>query len=169
MLSLLFELFIGLLKFLLPYLQFGGQLLRLLQKTLGLHRGLDTVQNDADRRRELIEKRHLQVRERANRSNFDNRFDLPLEEHGKHNDVFRCNLENARADRHDVRRDVGNEQPFLFQGPIGEFPGPKLQEEITCAGRGRLLKIILGSGSRLERLLRLITLRVRVPVHDYVA
>ena len=48
LLRLLFKLFVGLLKLLLSYLQFGGQLLRLLQQALGLHRGLDTVQHDAD-------------------------------------------------------------------------------------------------------------------------
>ena len=59
LLSLLLKLFIGLLKFRLSDLQFGGQLLRLLQQALGLHRGLDTVQHDADTRRELIEKRRF--------------------------------------------------------------------------------------------------------------
>ena len=48
LLGLLFELFVGLLQFLLLGLQFAGELLRLLQQAFGLHRGLDRVEHDAD-------------------------------------------------------------------------------------------------------------------------
>ena len=42
------ELLISLLQFRLLSLQFPGKLLRLLEQCLRLHRGLDTVQHDAD-------------------------------------------------------------------------------------------------------------------------
>ena len=118
LLSLLFQLFIGLLKFRLPYLQLGGQLLRLFQQALRLHRGLNAVQHYADTGRELIEEGHLQVRECVDRSNFDHRPDLLLEQHGKHNDVLRRRLEKAGADRHDIRRHVGDQQPFCIRSAL---------------------------------------------------
>ncbi len=48
LLRLLRELFVGLLQFLLLRLQFGGELLRLLQQAFSLHRGFDGVEHDAD-------------------------------------------------------------------------------------------------------------------------
>ena len=48
LLGLLLELLVGLLQFLLLGLQFAGELLRLLEQALGLHRGLDRVEHDAD-------------------------------------------------------------------------------------------------------------------------
>ena len=65
LLGLLFELFVGLLQFLLLGLQFAGELLRLLQQAFGLHRGLDRVEHDADAVGELLEEGHLRGRERS--------------------------------------------------------------------------------------------------------
>ena len=79
LLRLLLELVVGLLQLALLGLQFGGQLLRLGQETLGLHRRLDAVQHDADAGGQLIEERGLQVGEGAERGQFDYGFDLPLE------------------------------------------------------------------------------------------
>ena len=67
LLGLLFELFVGLLQFLLLRLQFAGELLRLLQQAFGLHRGLDPVEHDADGVGELFEEGHLRGRERTDR------------------------------------------------------------------------------------------------------
>ena len=97
LLRLLLELLVGLLQFALLRLQFGGELLRLLQQTLGLHRRLDAVQHDADARRQLIEERGLQVGEAAERGQLDDRLDLALEQHRQHDHVVRRRLEQARA------------------------------------------------------------------------
>ena len=42
------QLLVGLLQLVLPRLQLGGQLLRLLEQALGAHRRLDGVEHDAD-------------------------------------------------------------------------------------------------------------------------
>ena len=52
---LLFELLVGLLKFLLSGLQFDGELLALLEQAFGAHGGFDRVQHDADGLCELLE------------------------------------------------------------------------------------------------------------------
>ena len=63
LLRLLLELLVGLLQLALLGLQLAGELLGLRQQALGLHRGLDRVQHDADAGRQLLEERHLQVGE----------------------------------------------------------------------------------------------------------
>jgi hypothetical protein len=55
LLCLLGQLLVGLLQLPLLGLQLGRQLLRLLEQRLGLHRGLDTVQHDADTGGELLQ------------------------------------------------------------------------------------------------------------------
>ena len=54
LLRFLRQLLVGLLQFFLLRLQFGRQLLRLLQQAFGLHRRFDTVQHDADAGGELL-------------------------------------------------------------------------------------------------------------------
>ena len=61
LLRLLLELLVGLLQLALLGLQLGGELLRLLQQALGLHRRLDAVEHDADAGGELLEERDLQA------------------------------------------------------------------------------------------------------------
>ncbi len=65
LLRFLRELLVSLLQLLLLRLQFGGELLRLLQQAFGLHRGFDGVEHDADGRRELLEKREVRRGEGA--------------------------------------------------------------------------------------------------------
>ena len=89
LLRLLLELLVGLLQFPLPRLQLGRELLRLLQKALGLHRRLDAVQHDADAGGQLVEERDLQIGEGADRGQFDRRLDLALEQHRQHDDIAR--------------------------------------------------------------------------------
>ena len=59
LLRLLRQLFVGLLQFFLLRLQFGGQLLRLLQQAFGLHRGFNTVEHDADAGGQLFQERQV--------------------------------------------------------------------------------------------------------------
>ena len=59
LLGFLGELLVGLLQFGLLSLQFGGQLLGLLEQAFGLHRGFDAVEHDADAGGELFEKREM--------------------------------------------------------------------------------------------------------------
>ena len=62
LLRLLLELLVGLLQLALLGLQLAGELLRLLEQALGLHRGLDRVEHDADRGGELLEEGDLRGR-----------------------------------------------------------------------------------------------------------
>ena len=50
LLRFLLQLLVGLLQLALLRLQFGGQLLRLLEEAFGLHRRFDRVEHDADAR-----------------------------------------------------------------------------------------------------------------------
>ena len=65
LLRLLRQLLVGLLQFFLLRLQFGGQLLRLLQQAFGLHRGFNAVEHDADAGGQLLEKRQMRGGEGA--------------------------------------------------------------------------------------------------------
>ena len=109
LLRLLLELLIRQLQLFLLRLQFGRQLLRLLEQALGLHRRFDAVEHDADAGGELIEEGLLQIGERRDRRELDDRFDLALEQDGQNNQVGRLHLEQAAPDRHDVGRHVGDE------------------------------------------------------------
>ncbi len=61
LLRLLLELLVGLLQLSLLRLQLARELLRLLQQALGLHRRLDTVEDDADARRQLLEEHEVRA------------------------------------------------------------------------------------------------------------
>ena len=89
LLSLLLELFVGLLQFLLLGLQFARELLRLFQQALGLHRRFNAVEHDADAVGELFEKGHLRGRERADGRKLDDGLDLIFEKDRKHHQILR--------------------------------------------------------------------------------
>ncbi len=95
LLGFLRELFVGLLQFFLLGLEFGGQLLRLLQQAFGLHGRLDTVQHDADARRKLFEEREVRSGERTQRGEFDDGLHAVFEKHRQHDHVLRNRLEQA--------------------------------------------------------------------------
>ena len=101
-------------------LQFAGELLRLLEQALGLHRGLDAVEHDADAGGELLEERHLQRGELAERGQLDDRLDLVLEQHRQHDDVARNGLEQRRSDRNRVRRHVADQHAALVGGALAD-------------------------------------------------
>ena len=71
LLRLLFQLLVGLLQLALLRLQFGGQLLRLFEQTFGLHGGFDGFEHNADGIGQLVQEGHLQLREGAQRGQFD--------------------------------------------------------------------------------------------------
>ena len=93
LLRFLRQLLVGLLQFGLLRLQFGGQLLRLLQQAFRLHRGLNAVQHDADAGSQLLQKRQMRCREDAERSQLDHRFHAILEKNRQHDHVARHRLE----------------------------------------------------------------------------
>ena len=118
LLRLLLELLVGLLQLALLRLQFAGELLRLLEQPFGLHRRLDAVEHDADAGGQLLEERHLQRGELAERGELDHRLDLAFEQHRQHDDVARNRLEQGRADRHGVRGHVGDQHAPLVGGAL---------------------------------------------------
>ena len=59
----------------------------MLQQALCLHCGFDTVEDDADARRKLLEEREVRWRECIERCKFDHGLHPVLEQDGKHNDV----------------------------------------------------------------------------------
>ncbi len=95
LLGFLLQLLVGLLQLGLLRLQFGCQLLRLLEQPFRLHGGLDAVQHDADAGRQLLEEGDLQGREVADRGKLDHRLHLVLEQHRKHDAVARPALNSA--------------------------------------------------------------------------
>src|SRR5208337_3699378 len=104
LLSLLLELVVRQLQLLLLGLQFGGQLLGLLQQPFGLHRRFDAVQDNADPGRELLQEGLLQFGERRGRREFDHRLHLTLEQDGQNDHVGRLHFIHSGPDRNDVRR-----------------------------------------------------------------
>ena len=80
LLGFLRELFVGLLQFGLLSLQFGGQLLRLLQQAFRLHGGFNAVEHDADAGGELFEEREMRCGEGAERGQLDDGFDAIFEQ-----------------------------------------------------------------------------------------
>jgi hypothetical protein len=144
LLHLLLQLLVGLLQFALAGLQLGGELLGLLQQALGLHRGLDRIQHDADARGELLDERYLQIGERTNRCKLDHRFYLPLVQHRQHDHVVRRHLEQARADRHHIRRKICDQQPPAVHRALTDQPLPHIQMlemarlAIVCIGGQQL-------------------------------
>ena len=114
LLRFLRQLFVGLLQFFLLGLQFGRQLLRLLQQAFRLHRGFNTVQHDADAGRQLLQKRQVRGGEGAQRSQLDDRLHLIFKEHRQHDDVARHGLEQAGADRDGVLRQIGDQHAPFF-------------------------------------------------------
>ena len=101
LLRLLFQLFVGLLQFALLSLKLGRQLLALLQQTFRLHGRFDRIQQNADRRGQLLEEGDLQSGKVAERGEFDHRLHLALEQYRQHDDALRRGLEQAGRDRHD--------------------------------------------------------------------
>ena len=97
LLRLLCQLLVRLLQFLLLRLQFGGQLLRLLQQAFGLHRGLNTVQHDTDAGCQLFKEGEMRRREDAQRRQLDHGLHPIFEQNRQHDDVPRYRLESARA------------------------------------------------------------------------
>ena len=120
LLRLLRQLLVGLLQFFLLGLQFGRELLRLLEQAFGLHRGFNTVQHDADAGCELLEECQVRSGECVQRSQFDDGFDAVFEEHGKDDDVARNRFEQARTNRNRFFRQVGNQHAALFCGHLSD-------------------------------------------------
>ena len=109
LLRLLGQLLVGLLQLGLLRLQLAGELLRLLEQAFGLHRRLDRVQHDADAGGQLLEEGEVRGRELVQRGQAEHRLDLALEDHREDDDVARQRGEEDPADRHGVRRHVGDQ------------------------------------------------------------
>ena len=120
LLGLLLELVVGLLQFLLLRLQFAGELLGLLQQSLGLHRGLDGIEHDADAVGQLFEEGHLRGGERADRGELDHGLDLVLEQHRKHDDILRDHTQQSRIDRRRIAGDVRHQPLPLVHGALAD-------------------------------------------------
>ena len=127
LLRLLLELLIGLLQFPLLRLQFGRELLGLLEQTLSLHCCLDGVEHNADRGRQLFKERHLQVRESPDRCQFDDRLDLPFEGHGQHDGMARRSLEQARTNRNHVVGHIFDDHSARIAGALADQPLAQFQ------------------------------------------
>ena len=120
LLRFLRQLFVGLLQFFLLGLQFGGQLLRLLQQAFRLHGGFNTVEHDADAGGQLFQKRQVRGGEGAQRGQLDHRLDAVFKEHGQHDHISRDGLEQTGADRDGVLRQVADQHAPLFRGALSD-------------------------------------------------
>jgi hypothetical protein len=86
---LFFQLLVGLLEFLLPALQLGGEGLRLLQEVFRQRVRFDRVEHDTDAFRELIEERLVRRIETLDRREFHHRLHLAFKHDRQHDDVLR--------------------------------------------------------------------------------
>ena len=98
LLGFLRQLLVGLLQLFLLRLQFGGQLLRLLQQAFGLHRGFNAVEHDADAGGQLLQEGQMRSGEGAQRGQLDDCLHPILKEHRQHDHVARNSLEQSGAD-----------------------------------------------------------------------
>src|SRR6185437_6810245 len=114
------KLLVGLLQLLLLNLQFGGELLRLLQEALRLHGGFDGVEHNADAGGELLEESEVRRGERAERSKLDDGFHAALEEHRKHDDIARDGFEQTGANGNAVERQISDKQTALFHSALSD-------------------------------------------------
>ncbi len=80
-------------------LELRVRLLELLEELLGAHARGDHVQDDADRRHQLIEEREVVRREVAERRELDDSLGLALEEHREDDHRARRGLAHAGRDR----------------------------------------------------------------------
>ena len=92
----LLQLLVGLLQLLLLALQLAGEALGLLQQLLGAAVGLDGVEHDPDRLRELLQEREVGLVEAVEGGQLHHRLHLALEDDGQHDDVQRRGLARAR-------------------------------------------------------------------------
>ena len=147
LLRLLLQLLVGLLQLLLLRLQLGGELLRLLQQAFGLHRRLDAVQHDADAGGQLLEERQVRRLEIVQRGERDHRLDLVFEHDRQDDEVARQGLEQARADRHRVRRDIGDQRCAASRAhwPIRPSPESQPGRDSRRVGRRRSWRAASGA------------------------
>ena len=103
------------------------------EQPFGLHRRLDAVEHDADAGGQLLEEGELQGGEGVERGELDHRLHLVLEQHRQHDDVARHRLEQRRADRHGVRRHLGDQHAPL----VGRALADQALAERACAADGR--------------------------------
>ena len=82
-------------------------MLRLLQQSFGLHRGLDAVEHDADAGGQLFQKHQVRRSERVQRRQPQHRLELTLEYHREHHDAAGQSIEEYGIDRYGVGRHFG--------------------------------------------------------------
>ena len=150
LLRLLRQLLVGLLQFPLLGLQLGGQLLRLLEQPLGLHRGFDAVDQDADIRGQLLEKRQVHRAEVAERGQAEDRLHLPLEDDRKHDQAARqrgeqwhrqsapCRAAGSSPGFGACRRRIARGSPRRAPAAPGSRPGAACRSSPASSGAARL-------------------------------
>ena len=106
LLRLLPQLLVRLLQLLLLRLQFGRQLLRLLQQPFGLHRRFNRVQHDTDRGRQLLKECKMRRRKLIQRRQLDHRLHAVFKQHRQHDHVTRHSFEQSRPHRQRIRWQV---------------------------------------------------------------
>ena len=108
LLRLLLELLVGLLQLLLLGLQLAGELLRLREQRLRLHRRLDAVEHDADAGGELLEEGQVRGIEIVQRRQRDHGLDLVLEDDREDQEAARHRVEQHRADADGIGGNIGH-------------------------------------------------------------
>ena len=108
-LRLLLQLLVGRLQLLLAALQLFGERLRLLEQVLGAHVGVDRVDDDADRFRELVEEGLVRWVQPLERRELEHAAGRALEHDRQHEDVAGIRLAQAGDDAHRRARDLVQE------------------------------------------------------------
>ena len=147
LLRLLLELLVGLLQLALLGLQLGGELLRLLEQTFGLHRRFDRIQHDADGGRQLFEESDIcRSVKRPSEASSMTALTWPSNRDRQHDGIARRRPEQAGADGHHVRRHLGDQHAPRVARALADEPLAELQ------ALGVAVRDIIGvGGQQLER------------------
>jgi hypothetical protein len=117
---LLLQLLVRRLQFLLAALQLLREGLRLREEVFRPRVRLDRVDHDADRFRQLVEERLVDVAEALERGELEHAAHLAFEHHREHEDVARRAAAQARGDAQVIRRRVVEEDLALLEGALAD-------------------------------------------------
>ncbi len=120
--GLLLQLLVGVLQLFLAGLKLLGQRLGLLEQVLRPHVGLDRIEHDADRLRELIQECLVRRVEPFERRQLQHAADLSFIYQWQYQHAPRGSIPQARRDPDVIIRRIGEENFLLVQGALADQP-----------------------------------------------
>src|SRR5262249_19811407 len=135
-----FQLLVRFPQLLLLRLQLPSERLRLLQQILGEGVGLERVEHDSDRLRQLFEQRLVGRVEPLEGGELQNPLDLPLEENRENDDVGGCGLTEAGRDRKVALRQPRQEDLLFFLSALPDETFAHLERRRERARRAGIAR-----------------------------